>query len=408
MSVRTRAQIVLAPLLAALVATTLSGVSSSPATAERAEPAESAQQSRVEARTSTVAVAKPMSRGAKAGARAGRKAGAAAGATAGRKAAAHRGARAAAAGEAAGRKAGAAAGYKAGAKAGRKAGAKAGKRAGAKAGRIAGTRAGSLAGRQAASVAAPDCGATTYRKDDGTPWRCTLGEDFDGTALNPLIWRAMTSDKFSYGARPDCFVNSPNNISVANGMLTLTSRKESRSFVCDQNGRKVTTSLTAGMVSTYDKWTQAYGRFEFRARLPWTDKDGIQTSMWLWPEGASGASWPASGEIDVAEWYSRYDDRVIPYLHQGNFLIPKDQVTNNYCLVNRVQDWHTYLLEWTPAYLRISYDGEQCLLKKGGGAPFNKSYMISMFQGYGLDKNKPTSLTPTLSRAQFAWVRVWS
>ncbi|WP_209722548.1 glycoside hydrolase family 16 protein [Marmoricola sp. OAE513] len=392
--------------MAALVAAALTSVSSFEAanastSSEGASTAVAprAVKAAVEPRLSAKELAKEA-----AGRKAGRKAGAAAGAKAGRAAAAKRGKKAAAAGEAAGRKAGAAAGAKAGKKAGRTGGAPAGRKAGKK----AGAKAGRLAGARAAAVVAPACGSTTYRKDDGSLWRCTMGEEFDGTSLNPLLWRAMTSDKFAYGVRPDCFVNSPNNISVAHGMLTLTSRKESKSFVCNQSGRKVTTNLTAGMVSTYDKWTQAYGRFEFRARLPWTSQDGVQTSMWLWPEGASGASWPASGEIDVAEWYSHFDDRVIPYLHQGNFLIPKDQTTNNYCLVNRVQDWHTYLLEWTPAYLRISYDGKQCLLKKGGGAPFNKAYMISMFQGYGLQKNKPTSATPAVSRAQFAWVRVWS
>lgn len=252
------------------------------------------------------------------------------------------------------------------------------------------------------------CGVNVYRKPNGTAWKCTLGEDFNGTALNSNLWRVMTSDKFGYGDRPDCFVNNRNNIYVANGVLTLTSRKERATFNCVRDGRNVRTQYSAGMVSTYSKFTQSYGRFEFRAKLPYTTQKGLQTSMWLWPQGASGASWPASGEIDVAEWYSNWPDRVIPYLHQGNIFISKSQITNNNCLVNRVQDWHTYLLEWTPDYLKISYDGRQCLYKKGGGAPFNKRYMISLFQGFGLDRNAPVAGTPSLAKAQFAWVRVWS
>lgn len=252
------------------------------------------------------------------------------------------------------------------------------------------------------------CGVNVYRKPDGTRWTCTLGEDFNGTALNSNLWRVMTSDKFGYGDRPDCFVNNRNNIAVANGVLTLTSRRETSTFNCVRDGRTFRTRYSAGMVSTYSKFAQAYGRFEFRAKLPYTTQKGLQTSMWLWPQGASGALWPATGEIDVAEWYSSWPDRVIPYLHQANIFVPKSQVTNNNCLVRRVQDWHTYLLEWTPAYLKISFDGRQCLYKKGGGAPFNKRSMISLFQGFGLDRNAPTTSTPGLAKAQFAWVRVWS
>ncbi|MCX6397609.1 MAG: glycoside hydrolase family 16 protein [Propionibacteriales bacterium] len=259
------------------------------------------------------------------------------------------------------------------------------------------------------ATSAPNCGVNTYRKPDGTRWRCTLGENFDGTRLNTNLWRVMTSDRFSYDDRPDCFVNDPDNVKVANGVLRLTARREASAFNCYRKSGTVRTRYSAGMVSTFGKWTQAYGRFEFRAKFPYTTQRGIQGSFWLWPDGASGATWPISGEIDVAEWYSSYPDRVIPYLHYGtSFLAPKSATTNNNCLVRRVQDWHTYVLEWTPQGIRIMYDGVTCLYRKGGGAPFNRDFMMAMFQGFGLGKNAPTSSTPAVSTTQIAWVRVWS
>lgn len=309
---------------------------------------------------------------------------------------------AAKAGETAGRRAGA----KAGSVAGRRA-APRGIKAAVAAGRKAGTRAGRAAGIRVARSATKNCGIRTYRKPDGTLWKCTLGEDFNGTSLNTAIWRVMTSDKFSYGNRPDCFVNDPDNISVGKGVLTLTSRREA-TFNCERRGKTFRTQYSSGMVSTYQKFTQAYGRFEFRAKLPYTQEDGVQTSFWLWPNGETGATWPASGEIDVAEWYSHFPDRVIPYLHHSTSWLSPSTSTNRNCLVNRVQDWHTYLLEWTPAGITISYDGVTCLHRSGGGAPFNTDYMIAMFQGFGLKTNKPTARTPAVSRAQIAWVRVWS
>lgn len=390
---RTRVQAGIGLLMAALIAAVLPGLSALPT----ASPAAAATSART-------AVESDRDARALAGERAGRKAGATAGAKAGRKAAAMAGRKAALAGEQAGRKAGATAGARAGRRAALKGGSKAATRAGAS----AGAKAGRAAGLRAARNAPPDCGVSTYRKDDGTPWKCTLGEDFSGTGLNTTIWRVMTSDKFSYGDRPDCFVNDPDNVRVANGVLLLTSRREKTPFTCSRRGTTYRTQYSSGMVSTYEKWTQAYGRFEFRAKLPYTEQDGVQTSFWLWPDGETGASWPASGEIDVAEWYSTYPDRVIPYLHTSTSWLSPSSSTNNNCLVPRVQDWHTYLLEWTPAGITISYDGVECLYRRGGGAPFNTDYLIAMFQGFGLKKNQPTALTPAVSTAQIAWVRVWS
>lgn len=253
---------------------------------------------------------------------------------------------------------------------------------------------------------APDCGTTVFRKADGTAWHCTFSDNFRGTSLDSTKWQILTSKKFSFGKRPDCFVDSPRNVSVGGGVLTLTSRKEPSMFNCNRLGQNYRTQYSAGMVSTYEKFSQAYGRFEFRAKFPYTQSNGVQTSLWLWPEGASGATWPASGEIDVAEWYSHVADRVIPYLHSAALL--SSQATSTKCMVDRVQDWHTYLLEWSPAGLTISYDGGLCLYHKGGGSPFNKRYIISMFQGFGLKRNAPNSTTPTVSRAQIAWVRAWA
>jgi beta-glucanase (GH16 family) len=394
-TVRSRAQVATCLLAGAVLAAGLTSVG----------PLSAATATQLPAEKVTTHQAPRTTAAETAGKKAGRKAGAAAGAKAGRKAGARSGASAAAAGEKAGR----AAGATAGAKAGKKAGAKGGAKAGAKAGAVAGAKAGKRAGARIAADMKPKCGVITYRKPDGTPWACTFGDDFTGTTLDPNKWRVMTTAEFSYGDRPDCFVNSPNNVKVGGGVLTLTSRKEKAMFNCPRKGQNDRLQYTAGMVSTYQKFNQAYGRWEFRAKFPNTEENGVQTSMWLWPAGASGASWPISGEIDVAEWYSHFNDRVIPFLHtSGSLLGGTKSTTNNFCMVDRVQDWHTYVLEWVPGSLRILYDGKLCLENNTKGAPFDKSYFMSLFQGYGLDRNKMTASTPASSSAQFAWVRVWS
>jgi hypothetical protein len=401
LSLRTRVQTAVVISAGAALAATLT--SFAPTAAARVAEPDPPSATAARATTTTT-----LSSGERVGASAGRKAGAAAGAKAGRKAGRLVGGlKGARAGEAAGRRAGAAAGARAGRAAGAKHSGAGAKRAGAKAGARAGARAGAKAGRRAGrATLGPDCGTTVYRKPDGSAWHCTLGDDFSGTALNTRLWRVMTSDEFNFGDRKDCFVNRPANVFVAGGALNLVARRESSSFRCHRGKGTYLTPYTAGMVSTYQKWAQAYGRFEFRAKFPYSEARGLQTSLWLWPKDASGAIWPVSGEIDVAEWYSQWPDRVIPFLHYA--ALDGGKGTNRECYVDRVQDWHTYLLEWQPGSIRISYDGQTCLENDSLGSPFDKPYLMAMFNGFGLNRNVPTDATPRYNRAQIAWVRVWS
>lgn len=259
---------------------------------------------------------------------------------------------------------------------------------------------------RASSIGTQSCGTEAPRKPDGTKWICTFGDDFNGTKL-AAKWRVMTSDKFNFGDRKDCFINSSRNLFVGYGILTLSARRVAEPVTCKRGSTTYRTNYTAAMISTYGIWGQQYGRFEFRARFPYTTQRGVQTSIWLWPVGATGASWPASGEIDIAEWYSQWPHLVIPYLHYGSSFLNKGQATNNTCEVKNVGNWNRYLMVWSPKAITISYNGKVCLHNTSTSAAFDKRYFMSMFQAFGLKKNVPTSTTPALNKGQWDWVRVW-
>ena len=61
-----------------------------------------------------------------------------------------------------------------------------------------------------------------------------------------------------------------------------------------------------------------------------------------------------------AETYSKYPDRVIPFIHY-NQLTDDLSVTNNYCMIADVSAFHSYVAEWTPAPITITYYGATCL-----------------------------------------------
>ncbi len=124
-----------------------------------------------------------------------------------------------------------------------------------------------------------------------------------------------------YRNGPECYVDSPNNVSVSGGYLNLTARKEAAAFTCQDGLASYSTQYTSGMVSTYrtpgvpgQGFAQAYGRFEIRAKVSDAQVKGLQESFWLWPDDDTtyGSSWPDSGEIDIAEIFHLYPDRAIP------------------------------------------------------------------------------------------------
>ena len=158
-----------------------------------------------------------------------------------------------------------------------------------------------------------DCGGVTMYKPDGTPWACTFDDEFDGTSLNTNNWTVETTASNGYHSGSECYEDSPDNVSVSGGTLNLTVHKVA-SFRCPAVG---ITNYTAGMVYTLDHFSQTYGYFEVKAKLPPATVKGLQTSLWLWPvnDNYYGTTWPDSGEIDIAEWYSQYPNLEIPYIH---------------------------------------------------------------------------------------------
>ena len=69
---------------------------------------------------------------------------------------------------------------------------------------------------------------------DGSTWTCSFDTEFTGTSLNPSQWIPITTAASGYtSGAVACFVNSPNNISVGNGYLSLTARKEAAPFSCN-------------------------------------------------------------------------------------------------------------------------------------------------------------------------------
>jgi beta-glucanase (GH16 family) len=133
----------------------------------------------------------------------------------------------------------------------------------------------------------------------------------------------------------------------------------------------------------------------------------------MWPDNpVKYGPWPLSGEIDVAEVYSQYNDRAIPFVH---YWPGKTSQTNNYCTLT-VTNFHTYVVEWTTTNIKITFDGKVCVNETitpwgmTAPAPFDQPFMLALMQGLGvggnrLDPAKPPSAFPATMEVD--WVKAW-
>lgn len=272
----------------------------------------------------------------------------------------------------------------------------------------------SLAPSAVGGAAAPPCGAPVPRPGGGH-WACTFDDEFGGSQLDPGKWTALTSAEVGMNGGSTCYRNSPQNISVGRGVLSLTARRLSYASACQIPHGTVSTRYTGGDVATTNKFSQKYGRFSVRARFPRSTMAGLHSALWLWPQ--DNLSTGLTGEIDIAEEYSVYADRAVPYLHYPYTEASVDRstntniVTNNFCMINNVNAFHVYTAEWTPTRITITYDGVPCLVDNylpDGPSPFAQRFFVALTQTFGIGVNAPTPQTRSTASMEVDWVRVWA
>ena len=130
-----------------------------------------------------------------------------------------------------------------------------------------------------------------------------------------------------------------------NGALKITAKREGG-------------EITSARVKSDIEDLPAYGYYEIRAKLP--SESGAWPAIWLLGDMDDGG-WPATGEIDMVEWSSKYfsesdGDTIIHALHMtdrhgGNPVKWEGQIDS------QVDDWHTYQLWWTPDTIKMGVDG---------------------------------------------------
>ena len=260
----------------------------------------------------------------------------------------------------------------------------------------------------------PTCGGETPVRPDGSPYRCTFTDNFNGSSLNADLWLAADTSFSGFSGGDNCYSDDSRMVRVARGSLRLTSQQTRNPFICFSPAGSFATTYKASSVTTRDRFSQAFGRFEFRARFTNTTATGLHSALWLYPSKLTYGGWPSSGEIDVAEWFSKSHQYVFPSVHfNGTGSATMQQRACKVPTAGSV--FHRYAVEWLPNTMRFYYDGGLCH-EQGwdpdapltGSQPFDQPFNIVMSQAMGQGWNAVDSSTPSTGTLEVDWVRAWS
>ncbi|WP_203337503.1 glycoside hydrolase family 16 protein [Nocardioides limicola] len=253
-----------------------------------------------------------------------------------------------------------------------------------------------------------DCGDTILKRD-GTAWACTFADDFSGTELDRTLWVPQRQHSNGTASVFACYIDDPAVVDVSGGSLNLSVVEMDEPVPCP-DGRQ--TRYAAGQVSTYQIWSQAYGRFEARMRVQEFDRPGLHEAFWLWPDTRHFPwthLWPASGEIDVMETYSKDPHLAVPFLHSGVSAVlgPVPGLNTAWDCVAHRGEWNTYVLEWSATRIKILVNGRTCL-NTATDAAFHKPFLIAFTQALGVGANgydDSAGFTPATMNVDY--VKAW-
>lgn len=221
-----------------------------------------------------------------------------------------------------------------------------------------------------AAIVGMSFGVASMRPNQATEpfpagWKLVWSDEFDGKDIDKAKWDFDIGNGFyNYDANQwisgwgndelQYYTREPDNASIKGGMLYIRAVKESL-HGCGYTSARLKTRKRDGS----PLFSQKYGRFEFRAKLP-TGK-GIWPALWMLPSDEKYGAWAASGEIDVMEARGQAPNKVLGTLHFGSRWPANTHISKDYTLPKggTIADFRVYAVEWEPGEIRWSVDGHQ-------------------------------------------------
>jgi beta-glucanase (GH16 family) len=199
----------------------------------------------------------------------------------------------------------------------------------------------------------PAC-PTAYA-DNPSAWRLVWKDEFDGpngSAVDSSKWSFAIGGKGWGNNELETYTSRTANAHLEGGWLVIKALKETFT-----GPDKIARDYTSARLLTKNKFSQVYGRFEARIKIPYGQ--GIWPAFWLLGDNIDTAHWPNCGEIDIMENIGKEPSIVHGTFHGPGYSGGRG-VSAAYTLPGGqkfADDFHTFAVEWEPNVMRFYVDG---------------------------------------------------
>lgn len=187
-------------------------------------------------------------------------------------------------------------------------------------------------------------------------WKLVWSDEFNGpggSAPDSSKWTYDLGGKGWGNKELECYTNRLQNAHIQGGNLVITAQKEN--FACSDG---VSSSYTSARLKSEGLFSQAYGRFEARIKIP--AGQGMWPAFWMLGNDIASIGWPKSGEIDIMENIGREPGTVHGSLHGPSTSAHRtSDATSIFTLParqNLADAFHLYAVEWEPGVVRFYLD----------------------------------------------------
>ena len=185
-------------------------------------------------------------------------------------------------------------------------------------------------------------------------WTLSWSDEFDGpngSRPDPAKWKSEIGGNGWGNHELEYYTDRTENSRLDQGKLIIEARRE------DFTGKDgVTRQFTSARLITRGAFSQAYGRFAARIKLP--HGQGMWPAFWLLGDDIEKVSWPACGEIDIMENIGKEPSSIHGSMHgpgySGDFAF-----TSTYKLPGGPKfsdDFHVFAVEWESNVVRFYTD----------------------------------------------------
>jgi len=206
-----------------------------------------------------------------------------------------------------------------------------------------------------AAPSGPSLRATRHSSLATSSWILTWSDEFssaNGSAPDSTKWTYDLGGGGWGNQELQSYTSRMHNAQIQNGNLVITALQENYTGT-DGIGR----NYTSARLKTQNLFTQAYGRFEARIKIP--KGQGIWPAFWMLGNDIRQNGWPKCGEIDIMENIGREPGTIHGSLHGPSSVAHTSDLTSTVSVPagqNYPGDFHIYAIEWEPGTVRFYVD----------------------------------------------------